>query len=1065
MFFLFLSGFVSGILQLSDVQLCLQTYFVDYLGRSEVQYRLGVLGQPFNQDAYNNTSIISYKSKHRIHISSPFWAQYINRKYHYMQMPKVNFNYHSFASIYPPTLYVASINLLSMRSIKINITNILPNTSFTVNGISTTSRVVFLDNIDHKILGPNETVSFTLYFCPTELGYGTAVILIRTSLGVIPYSVCYKAVTSKLDFLVADLFHQSTFLAMNLSVKIPQQIIGRHLSVLYDVTLFNQSKSILNERFLQLSPMNLKSGNYVTFVHMLTPEHTKTIPLFISASNKYLLPIYPVILIGMLTSPNEFIEEEIIIANPTPFNFNVIMISLARDSPINTHVECHTQPLICGMYGKTVIGKITIFGSRQGEIDTTLTIHYESMDGFKAIQTLDIPIKGCVEYGKLEPSEQQIEHMQTEANFHKIYFTNHFNVPVAILSAQTDSLIVQVVNFLPILVMPGEKSSEITIIFQKNEILTQNSVYETVLIVDTNATNHHIPIKWYDGQIGISDDVNSESINQCTQTNVTKSLGKVLVGSTTNFTLYIKNPNPVPFHMRDFNATTGIIVNGYWQGNTSSLLRDHKIDPFSIEDINLYITFNHLKQTTARNDTITIGTGDSSVQIIILWTPIFGSFIVRSTLPRNLRFGKFYNAEININSTYSVSMKLRNITTPIAPININYLTPFLRPGVVTYCGNFSFMLDTSIFSKNKIHRLFNNDLEWSSHRKLWDEYWQKGISYDVPIILHFKSKMFYKINLPVIIEHHHFNDIVFEGGVIMLQHVSSYIANYTNTLDCTVEFAIGTSPNRTIIVAKPKEEVQFPFFIIPERSSQTFFRVPVTNNATPPFFIHVHAKVEIPNLAFIGIDDKNLKSLDFESFNDFRHQTWKKTIVLKNNGALNVSLGKFETTSKLFSVSTNCLKTLNAGESCSADISVILMYLKNHTETSELKIIYSEFWELRCPLKVHLGEKALSGLRRVQKINTIVITLLALIVPMKEIIEHIQKSINLKNDIKYRINNLDAECEVLSMSKKLSVGTQAIFQKVDIGGGSWVPTHTEARIKLTNQADRELENILNTLCT
>lgn len=256
-----------------------------------------------------------------------------------------------------------------------------------------------------------------------------------------------------------------------------------------------------------------------------------------------------------------------------------------------------------------------------------------------------------------------------------------------------------------------------------NDLVYIHEMMKAVLTVGTNMTNIDIPIRTYNGQITIFDNPDENSF----ETGITKSLGKILAGSTTNFTFYIRNPNPVEFFVKDYNATPGINVNGFWRGNMSSPLRNHVMQPFSIEEFSMYVTFGHVKSSKQRNDSISIGSdGASSVQVKFSWTPILGKFIIHSTLPRNLRFGRFYQSKISVTSTYPVTVKLHEITTSIhsnendqnkniksdsdyynyePPIYINYETPFLRPGVLTPCGNFSFIFDSRML-KIHIYHLF-----------------------------------------------------------------------------------------------------------------------------------------------------------------------------------------------------------------------------------------------------------------------------------------------------------------------------------------------------------------------
>ena len=164
--FLFFTHFVFCKLRLSEMLVCFKSYFADQIGVTETKYQIGNLGYPFDADAYNRSLFISHKNKHNLRISSPFRVHFIDDKYHYLQLPRIAFNFHKFAMISPPSLHVSSITIMTMRLVVINLTNVLENASFTVTDIFTTSRSVFVDDINPRTLLPNETMPINIYFCP-----------------------------------------------------------------------------------------------------------------------------------------------------------------------------------------------------------------------------------------------------------------------------------------------------------------------------------------------------------------------------------------------------------------------------------------------------------------------------------------------------------------------------------------------------------------------------------------------------------------------------------------------------------------------------------------------------------------------------------------------------------------------------------------------------------------------------------------------------------------------------------------------------------------------------------
>lgn len=1216
MFFVFilLTRFSFSKVHLSDVQICLQSYFVDQIGITELKYQIGNLGYHFDHDMFNSTVLISRKSKHKLQISSPFRVHFIDSNYHYLQLPRLTFDYSKFASISPRSLHISSLPIMTMKSATINLTNILENTSFTVTDVYTTSRSAFVESIRHKILNPNETLPIHIYFCPSDLGSRTALILIRTSLGLIPYTVSFQIIATFNDVGIPTLFHQSNYFPMNLSLMLPNVFQGSsYISILFDKNLFDSQKSGIKDRYIQLAPTDLHPGGYFTFLHLISPTVSRNVPVFIMTFNRYLFCYTYAILLETVTNASSFSEAEIKIVNPTSFNFMIIFVKL-RYPHSNLNIEMAPLPVMCAHFTTTVVGKVEVHGSRPGEVDATLQIGYELVDSAKLTQTIDIPVRGYVEYGSLEANETTIDkmikypsinsnHLQKLYAFYKLKFqyflagkpfaerktddlkfsdwhyihvTNHFSIPVAILTAQTDSFDIQVLDFVPMLVQPGEDSDTIKIRFQywtnikkffktKEKAFTEKSSeynpnddyhfvndfifihepLEAVLTIETNATVLKIPIHAYNGQIAISENPDEVPYGS----NITKSLGKVMTGSSTNFTFYISNMNPSGFLTRDYNATRGISVNGFWYKQAASPLRSHVLKPFSVEEFNMYVDFAKVESSEPRNDTISIGYGGLSfVQIKFSWTPIIGQFNVHSNLPRVLRFGQFYQSFIYINSTYPITMKLHEISTNSRnihfqsenkteespdsptevsqykpPIHVNYDTPFLRPGIITHCGNFSFTFDSSMFDNTHVSDLFNTSLDYEVTNQLWKKVHKKGLSYEIPLTLHFHSNMKVHLSLVVGVEFITFSNVAVEKQNMLLLHRSNIIAKYVNPIDCPVEFHMhinnindSTSESNlgdenhsfsfiaesevTRIVVQPHQEFEFNFLLTPMKISQTDFQIPVTSNASSPFFIQVHGNVEKPKLEFIEKLESNSQETNgkiYERVNEFNikerfrqldvlkfrkefndnEKEWIQRVFLINSGKIKTSIGDFDITNvgknlevnynksvlNPFFVSSNCSQFLDPGEICSVDISVKLFYLKNYHEKAVLSAMFSDLWDIKLKVDVLMSPESFSKLTNSQRLQAALVLLVALFVPVLSLISTVRKSMQFNAEVGDKLALLDQECELLSISKRIPVGTQVVIKKAEIGGGSWVPFQTEVKPKLTLEAEEDLENLLNTL--
>ena len=1026
------------------------------MGGTEINYTIGNLGSNFDFKKYKNNIIGANISNNFFQLSNPFRHHQLYHKYHYLQFHKICTDYQKFVRISPKFVKIFDIDILNMRNVMIKLTNILPNSTLTINGIITPSRSVFSENIKSLTLKPNQSTTINIFLCPFSDSHLSDIVFIRTSFGIIPYPIYFHSNLNSNGIFVPDLFYLSSAFSLNLTMRIPNISIKNNSCLVFDSSLFDKKKSLINEKFIKLSPKMHRNGNYLTFVHLISQNSIKNIPLLISVSNKYLIPHRSIILTNPLLQNDDYTEEEIILINPTPIKFVVTSAYLAKDSSPNVNLDLLKPPIICDSYSRNLIGKVNVYGSKTGEIDTMITIKYHSIESFVGYQSLDIPVYGFVQHGSLSPNETQIDHtLQINESFHAIFLKNNFTIPVAILSVITNSDFVTVSNFSPMIIFPGERSKDIILEFSSRYKISQPSVRAS-LYIETNISNFHIPIRAFDGRVVISED----PILQSTQSVIIKSLGKVLIGSTTNFTFYIRNPNPSTFIFTYFNTSSGIIAKGNWNRNQSLKLINYSSAPFSFEQLNLEVNFNHIIDTTPRNDSIILGSGTSYVKILLTWAPIVGTYIAKHQLQNTLMFGNFYKSPISIESLYPVTMKLHRITSLSDSIKLSTESPFLKSFSSTECGNLSFLVDPNFLKYDFSDYLFDSSYNFSDHKKLWEKIWPNPKLYEIPLVLHFKSNLRYIIDIPIHVDFQFLKDVVIDKGTVALYHQYNFVTKYKNIMNTSVEYRIGKE-DRRIVVAKPFEEVEFPLSIYPSNKYLSFFRIPVTTNATPPFFIHIRTHIEEPNLTFINWNNKEIDSLNFKFYNVFPRNSWKQTMFLKNLGALNVSLSPFQITSSIFSVSSNCHNILYSHEACKIEVAVLSRRINQNLVNSLLNIKISDYWEKNCALNLYISDDALIQLKYYRRIGIFILSAISLILPTVDLFGIISKIISLNKDMKQRLSHFSEECNKLSISTKSSTGTQASIKAMEISGGTWVKLHSEAQPQLTNQAAQDLENFLD----
>jgi hypothetical protein len=111
------------------------------------------------------------------------------------------------------------------------------------------------------------------------------------------------------------------------------------LSVIYDASISDSPRCSISDRFVTLTPLQLKPGHYLVLVHMLGHAATRSFSLLISVSPRLLQSFGPVIYLEIVMSPSGASGAAIRLSNPTPFNYSIIGVTLLRHAPSNLHIE------------------------------------------------------------------------------------------------------------------------------------------------------------------------------------------------------------------------------------------------------------------------------------------------------------------------------------------------------------------------------------------------------------------------------------------------------------------------------------------------------------------------------------------------------------------------------------------------------------------------------------------------------------------------------------------------------------------------------------------------------
>jgi hypothetical protein len=805
------------------------------------------------------------------------------------------------------------------------------------------------------------------------------------------------------------LFYYSSASPCNITLRVPPVLQPQRLAVVYDLSIFDAPRCIIADRFVVLAPLALKPGHYLTFVHMFNHGAARSFPLCIGVSPRLLQSFYPVIYLEVVTSASGVSEADVRLYNPTPFSYTVVSVALARDAPSNVRVEPLGLPLTCRRLSDPVVGRVFVSGFRVGEVDTVVTVGYELAEK-KSEHTLEIPVKGWVEYGSFEPSENCINFLQTDDADRSIYFTNHFAVPVVVVSARIEDAYIRVVGFTPFIVQPGARSPDLRI---KRARRYLGESFNTSLLVDTNATNQRIPIHGYSGQIAIS---LNPSLQEEAPGPLVCEVGKALCGTSVSLNLYVRNPNPVPYVVTKFLSTSGVSCSGSWSG------ANHTIGPFETELLTVKVAFNPMQHRGGRNDTLSLGNVASMSNVIIAWTPYPGAFQVSTTLPDLLTLGKSYTGSISVNSSYPIGRRVLGASCSYDFMEIHPVLTFIRPRILTNVATVSLLLTNAIV---KDFPVFANFQSITYQTQVWKEFWLAPVAVELDFECELNGDARVTLTFAIKIGRCRFDDLHKQAGYVLPNVEATHLFEVTNEYECPVAFHAENFDE----VASPHQSVSIPVtFTVPAIGGFSF-ATPVTTNLTPPFYLHLSGIAVEPKLKFVNEQHQPITSV---SLGD-RH--WRQVVYLKNYGKTGVYLNNVLSPSKGIYITSNCTDFLEKKALCRLALAIKIGSLENETEIHELMVDAAGTLST-LDIRVNLSKEVVEKLKRFRQITHTTMIIVTAVLTAGRVLVAFIRGAQWGRKARARLKALGRAIDECSPSRRVSVATEVVFTS-DRTGGSW----------------------------
>ena len=887
----------------------LQTGYVDDFGYTDRFFSVKTFGLDLSISTPRHFQTLT-KDNAPFQMPPNQWMHFLDDNYNFIPEKKINFEYNKYITFSPDSMFISPLDISVMKTVNINLMN-TGTSPIRVNNIWSISKEIFIPLYNKITLNEKQATLIPIYICPSSVGVFSTLIFFNTNKGTFPYFVQYNAVNSNSDTTQKPLFFQATGFEENVTFKIPQN--EDQVTLLYDSFLFNEMRSSVNNRFVQLSPGKNRVGYYTSFVNVMGENFQRTYPFSLVVSQKLLVPVKPFLFIETVTAKNESKEYEIKIMNPTSVLIEITSIQPPRRMPDNVKIIDYQLPIRCEIHSYTTIGKVIIDGSIEGEVETNVSLTYMLSDASK--QSLSIPIRGLVQYGRLRPSQEKIQMINKNGKNFEFNLTNEFKVPIGILGARISNPNFVVTNFAPFALSPGQTSHQLiiskTVISKVQALNTDQHIQLDIL---TNITKLTIPIYIYSGVVYFSLTNTTQPPSGATKNQVYIRAGKIHISSYKKFRFYVNNPNPEPFVIQSIQTPLEIDANVSFGDYDHRRVISNPTPPFGTQQIELIFNFRGLNRngqydTSPRKDTVRLIGSTSIFTIVINWQPVVGEIIPRVTFPNPILYGFKHYADLYLTTTFNETLELKEI----APSEFNFIidcpdTVILYPGKETFVGKLMIVADIFLLTQSRQLTPIGVDPTSTPTDIDWEIISKSPAPFSFDMFFSFNESLLFKFTFNQFMGVVTYNDYYFQLNDTLVSIPTNTTISITNFFDLPIHYSVmppmftdnfiplcseldfTLQPNETKVLKMQYTWSEIGIKIVKTR---------ITTNATPPFYQYSIATVVPPEVKFLYIDSPSQGDRSIFS------SRWSAFIHIMNEGTTFIQLADIFSLQKSIHLNAN----------------------------------------------------------------------------------------------------------------------------------------------------------------
>ncbi|KAH0785782.1 hypothetical protein GPJ56_010344 [Histomonas meleagridis] len=703
---------------------------------------------------------------------------------------------------------------------------------------------------------------------------------------------------------------------------------------------------------------------------------------------------------------------EVKIVNPTFFRIHVLSVHLAPDAPSNCKIEHITPPLDCEIRSTTNVCKVILTGERKGEVETSVTISYESAD---SIQVVDVPIRGYVTYGKFVPIVKEIQIIGSQiSNFS---FFNFFKETVAVFAVSIESEKFSILDFKPFVIPSKSLSQQIYVLFHDEDELNDN--IQTYLYIDTNITRLKIPVFGYNGNVSIS---NSSDFKLDTK-KLFYNFSKVYPNSVKQLSFFIENPHPICYDIKFKNPKDSKIK------IMSS--RTIRVSPLVSQKVQIDIRFENTTNYNEQNQIIKFEVAKRLYEIEVTWTLAVGNIFITSTLPSSICLGTKVKIDLFAISTFDSNITIYKVLLPDgSEKKLKKLVLF--PNIFTHIISVDYVVDLKFVKSFISYKKLNISVERDPFK---------------PSLLPFEFVLDTKVfkigsSVNVLLTYGTFQDLSYNFGQIAKSSINQGNVTVQNFLDTPVIFYVHVDfkKRKTVMlkspvsaIIQPQQYFNITFNYRPLSEGQQKFTLRIATNSTPSFQLDIFSYSITPQFSFVNKWGDVSNSVEFHNMEarPIHHFLYIKNIA---NVTIPIAINGF--VGYKVHYHHDCRHRLHPHKTCKINMTIDP---KNFRFRKQKMYLVAQSCNKRktYQIKVELKNESFIYIK-LKRAATMLLVLLIGMYPIKDLISNLYAQ-ETRGKVEYekRIRFVKREIERLSVSKRASLGVQTVAFQAQVTGGRW----------------------------